>query len=90
VSLRDGNRRAVLVATTAARHRVGRIGPGARLARVRAAHRGLRRVGVGLYRSGTLVFGVRRGRVRYLAVAGHRTARDAAALRRHLRRAGMR
>jgi hypothetical protein len=64
-----------LVRTSAPGHRVGRVHPGSR------PHS----LGHGLVRRGTRLFGVRRGRVRYVAVASRSLIRNRGALRRYLR-----
>ena len=69
--------RVELVATTAKGHRRSGVRPGVRAVRARRAFPRLRRVraGRGVYRAGPrsrLLVGVRRGRVRYLAVASRR------------------
>jgi hypothetical protein len=81
-------RRVALVATTAAGHRSSRLRPGARVRhpRRRALSRGVYRAGP---RSRKLI-GVRRGRVRYLAVASRSLLRHPARLRAYLRRARLR
>lgn len=84
-----------LVATTARRHRRSGIGRGSsRRALERRFGRRLRTAGAGLRRvaggpSRQLVFGLRRGRVSFVAVANHSLIRDRRALRRQLRRAGL-
>lgn len=88
--------RAKLVATTAARHRTAgrRIGRGSRLRRLRRAHPELVRSRRGVLRTRgervRLVFGVRRGRVRYVAVTNRRTLMSQRLLRVALRRAAVR
>ncbi|HWC28155.1 MAG TPA: sialidase family protein, partial [Solirubrobacteraceae bacterium] len=87
--------RVQLAATTAKGHRRGRIGRGAteralerRFGRsLRSAGSGLRRIARGPSRR--LVFGVRRGRVTFVAVADRALIADRRALRRQLRRAGL-
>jgi len=84
--------RVELVATTARGHRRTGVRPGARAASARRAFPRLRRVGRGVYRAGPrsrLVVGVRRGTVRYLAVASRRSLRHKRVLRTYLRRAGL-
>jgi hypothetical protein len=71
--------RARLVATTAPGHRLGRLRPRGRTAKL---HRGVNRVR-------RRVVGVRRGRVRFVAVVDRRLARNPKALRVYLRRAGL-
>ena len=87
--------RVQLAATTAKAHRRLRIGKGATERalrrtfgrRVRSAGSGLRRIAGGP--SQQLVFGVRRGRITFVAVADRALIGDRAALRRQLRRAGL-
>jgi dienelactone hydrolase len=79
------------VATTARGHRTRRLGPGRRVSRIR----GTRRVGRGLLagrhgRRGRVVYGIRRRRVRFLAVVTRRQLRRPRALVRRVRRAGLR
>jgi beta-glucosidase len=71
--------RARLIATTAPGHRVGRLRPRRRAPKL---HRGLNRVK-------RRIVGVRRGRVRFVAVVDRRLARNRKALRVYLRRAGL-
>lgn len=89
-----GERTLMLISSSRAL-RYRRVGPGARLSTLRRRLRGERRVlrqgatSVYLARRGSAVlFGVRRGRVRYLAVRNTRRVRGARALARYLRRAG--
>jgi beta-glucosidase len=77
--------RALLVVTTAPGHRIGRIRPGARRAVLRRARPRPVRVAPGLHRFGPRLVGVRRGRIRFVAVIDGRLARDGRALRRYLR-----
>ena len=87
--------RVTLAATTARGHRRLRIGKGATAralrrtfgGRLRSAGSGLRRVAGGP--SQQVLFGVRRGRVTFVAVADRSLIRDRKALRRQLRRAGL-
>lgn len=84
--------RVALVATTAPLHGNRGARPGARTRAVRRAHRRARRLGRGLLRAGrrsTRVFGIRRGRIRYVAVASRRTISRRKTLRAYLRRAGL-
>jgi hypothetical protein len=84
--------RVALVGSTAARHRFRRIGPGARASllrgRTRSAGPGLlvRPAGDGT----TIVYGIRRGRVAFVAAATRSVAATPARLRGYLRRAGLR
>jgi hypothetical protein len=91
-SSRKASGRALLVASTAPGHRMRRVGPGAgRRLLVRSFARA-RRLSSGIYRAGPRsrrLFGVRRGRVRFVAVADRRLLGDRRALRRYLRRAGL-
>ena len=86
-----------LVLTTARRHRIrhppprGRgVGPGSRRQAVLRAFPGARTAGSGRLRIGKVLFGLRRGRVRFVAVADRRTLRSPRLLRLGLRRAGAR
>jgi hypothetical protein len=84
--------RVELVATTARGHRRSGVRPGVRAVRARRVLPRLRRVGRGVYRAGPrshLLVGVRRGRVRYLAVASRRALSHKRVLRTYLRRAGL-
>jgi hypothetical protein len=88
----DGRRRAVAVASTARRHRAGRVARGVKLSTLRRAYPKLRRVRRGMYvtRPGSrVVFGIRSGRVRYVAVATRKLARNARSYRRHLTYGGV-
>ena len=81
-----------LVVSTVRDHKGRRVGAGARARRVRgatkAAGRGLR---VRRLRGGgRLIYGVRRGRVRYVAVATRKVGGNRKRLRAHLRLAGLR
>jgi len=75
-----------LVGSTARGHRVGRVGrgsaAGALSGRTRRLGRGLlvRRIGGGA----RIVYGVRRGRVHFVAVASRSVARTRAGLRRYV------
>ena len=82
-----------LVATTARGHGNRRVRVLSRTRAFRRAYPRRRRVARGIYRASPgspRLFGVRRGRVRYIAVANRRLLRRPAALRRALRRAGVR
>ena len=84
-----------LVATTARGHRVRKIGPGSstRSLRRRFGSR-LRSLGRGRMlvrtRSGGIVFGTRKGRVRYVAAVGRSLARSPRATRAYLKLAKLR
>ena len=83
----DKRGRARLVATNAKRHRFKRIGRGTRAAKVRGA----RRVGRGLrLRGRRVIFKVRGGRVRAVAVAHPKIARKPAKLRRFVKKTRLR
>jgi hypothetical protein len=87
-----GSGRARLVVTTVGGHRMRGVGRGAGLLRLQSRFPGARRLGRGLYRArphSPRVFGVRRGRVRFTAVADKRLLRSTRTLRRYLRRAGL-
>ena len=91
---KPGSRRKVrLVVSTAKTHRTRRVGAGTSARRARRAFPRRRRLGRGLFRAGprsTRVVGIRRGRVRFLAVADRRLLGKPQVLRRYLRRAGLR
>ena len=85
--------RAELIRTGAPRHGSRGLRRGASLARLKRAFPRAERIGRGLYRAtprGSRLVGVRKGRVRFWAVAGKRLLRPASqgALRASLRRAG--
>ena len=84
--------RVELVTTTARGHGNRRVRVRSRAAAFRRAYPRRRRIGRGLYRAGPgspRLIGLRRGRVRFIAVAGRRLLRDRAGLRVALRRAGL-
>lgn len=91
----DAGGRVVLAATTAPGHRRLKLGRGSSAKalqrrfgrRLRSAAPGVRRVASGSSRQ--LLFGVRRGKVTFLAVADRALLRDRTALRRQLRRAAL-
>ena len=80
-----------LASTTAPRHGNRRIHPGTRVRALRRAYPRSRSVGRTLLRAGPRsprLLGVRKGRVRYIAVASRRTIARRRALRAYLRYAG--
>jgi hypothetical protein len=84
--------RARLVATTAPTRGARGVTRGTSVRRLRRAYPGARRLAPGTLGAGprsVLVFGVKRGRVRFVAVADSGLRRDARALARHLRLAGL-
>ena len=84
----DSRGRARLVASTARGHRLGGVGRGSRARSLR----GGRRLGRGLLRAGPrsrALVGVRRGRIRYVAVADRSVLKSGRVLRLLLRRAGV-
>ncbi len=91
----DDKGRVSLAATTAKGHRRLKIGRGSSLrslqrafgSRLRSALPGVRRVSTGPSRQ--LLFGVKRGKVTFVAVAGTTLLRDRSALRTQLRRAAL-
>jgi hypothetical protein len=85
--------RAQLVATTAKRHRARGVGRGTKLRKLRRAYPHARRIGRGLMRGGKhshALFGVRRGRVTYAAIASSSVLRSRRTVRNYLRMAGVR
>jgi hypothetical protein len=81
-----------LVTTTARRHGNRGLGVGSRASRFRRAYPNRRLVTKGIYRArkgSRRLFGVRRGRVRFIAVADKGLARRPRSLRRYLRLAGL-
>ena len=84
--------RVVLVATTAHVHGNRRLRPGASRQALRRAYPRRRAVGRGIYRANAgsrRLIGVRRGRVRFFAVADRRLLRSRRTLEHHLRLAGL-
>ena len=85
--------RVALVASTASRSGRGKVSPGSSTARLRRRYPHRRAVGRALVRAtprSSRIFGVRGGRVRYVAVTGSRTIARSKLLRRYLRDAGLR
>ena len=84
--------RVALVASTARGHRAGRIAPRAPARRLRGTTREFGRgVRVGPARRGArAVYGIRRGKVTFVAVASRQTAASRRTLGRYLRLAGLR
>ena len=79
--------------TTARGHGNRRVRVGSRATRFRRAYPNRVRIARGIYRArrgSPRLFGVRSGRVRYIAVATPPVTRKGATLRRYLRRAGVR
>ncbi len=84
--------RVALVSTTAPRHGNRGVHPGSRTKKLRAAYRRRRALSRSLVRANRRsprLFGVRGGRVRYVAVASRRTVGRRTALRAYLRYAGV-
>ena len=84
--------RVTLVATTARSHGNRGVRPGSPIARLRRSYPGRRAVAGGIYRAGRgspRLIGVRRGRVRFIAVASRGLLANPRALRTGLRRAGL-
>jgi len=82
---------AVLATTTARAHGNRGVRPGSSVRTLRRAYPRGRALGKGLYRANLRsprLFGVRKGRVRFIAVADRRLLRNGRALRHHLRLAG--
>jgi hypothetical protein len=91
-SRRSSRGRVELVATTARGHGNRRVRVLSRTRAFLRAYPRRRRVARGIYRASPgspRLFGIRRGRVRYIAVSNRRLLRRPAALRRALRRAGL-
>jgi hypothetical protein len=91
-SSRSRRGRVRLVTSTARRYRLRRVGPGAPSRRLGRAFPHRRRIGRRLYRASPRsrrLFGTRRGKVRFVAVADRRLLRRPKALRRYLRLAGL-
>jgi hypothetical protein len=87
-SSRSPRARAKLAVTTVRGHGNRRAQVGSRAAKFRRNYRNRVRVSRGLFRGGPRsprIFGLRRGRVRYIAVAAPTVARERRALRRYLR-----
>lgn len=85
VALSDRGR-AGLIATTARGHRVRGVRRGSSLRALRRAYPRARRVDARNWQSGRIVFGVKRGRVRFVAAVERRVIGDPRLLRRYLRR----
>jgi hypothetical protein len=86
----DKRGRARLVATNAKRHRFRGVGPGSRAGKVRRARR-TRSVGRGLsLRGGKVVYKIRKGKVRFVAVAHPKITRKPAKLRRFVKQTRLR
>jgi hypothetical protein len=84
--------RVALVTTTAPRHGNRRIHPGIRVRALRRAYPRRRAIGRTLVRANPRsprLFGIRRGRVRYVAVTSRRTIARRRTLRAYLRYAGL-
>jgi hypothetical protein len=84
--------RARLVVGTARRHVLRTVRPGARVGRLLRRFPAARRIGRGLVRAAPRslrVFGTRRGRIRFVAVADRRLLRSPRRLRAYVRRAGL-
>jgi hypothetical protein len=84
--------KAVLAATTATTHGHRRVRPATSASRLRRAYPALRRIAPGLFRAGPSsrrLIGVRRGRVRFVAVASRRLPVRPGVLRRYLGRAAL-
>jgi hypothetical protein len=88
----DKRGRVALVTTTAKNHGNRRVRPGSRTSRLRRAYRRSRPLGRGLvraYPTSPRFFGIRRGRVRFVAVTKRRTLARRRTLRAYLRYAGV-
>ena len=81
-----------LVTTTAPAHRMRRTGRGSSVGRLHRAFPHGHQLTPGIFRAGPRsrrIFGTRRGRVHFVAVADRRLLADPRTLRRYLRRAGL-
>ena len=90
---RSPRARAALVTTTASTHGSRGVRPTAAVSLLRRAYPRRRRIASGVYRAGprsSRLIGVRRGRVRFIGVAGRRVLRRPRSVRRQLARAGIR
>jgi hypothetical protein len=84
--------RVALVTTTARSHGNRGVRPGAPARALRRAYARRRAIGRGLYRANRgspRLIGIRKGRVRFVAVANRALLRNRRALKRHLRLAGL-
>ena len=84
--------RVVFVATNARMHGNRHLRPGDSVRALRRAYPRRRGIGLGLYRvnrPSPRLIGIRRGRVRFFAVADRRLLRNRRTLKRHLRLAGL-
>lgn len=84
--------RVLLVATTASAHGNRGVRPGVSARVLRRAYSRRRAIGRGLFRANrksTRLIGVRKGRVRYIAVVDRRLLRNKRSLRRYIRLAGL-
>jgi hypothetical protein len=84
--------RVVLVTTTARAHGNRGVRPGVSVRALRRAYSHRRAVGRGVFRAHATsprLIGVRKGRVRFVAVADRQLVRNMRALTRHLRLAGL-
>jgi hypothetical protein len=89
----DGHGRAVLVASTATGHRIGKIRRGTRARGLRRAAPGLRGIGrgvrMGSRRYKTSVFGVKGAKVRFVGVASRGLVKHRRTLGRYVKRLGL-
>jgi hypothetical protein len=84
--------RARLVTTTAPRHRLRSVHRGSGVGRLLRRFPGARRLSSGIFSAGPRsrrIFGIRRGKVRFVGVADARLLRNRRELARYLRRAGL-
>ncbi|HEY1358526.1 MAG TPA: CocE/NonD family hydrolase [Thermoleophilaceae bacterium] len=91
-SSRSSKAKARLVTTTAAGHGNRGVKVGSRASRFRRAYRNRVRLAKGIYRArrgSPRLFGIRRGKVRFIAVADKKLAKKPRTLRRYLRLAGL-
>ena len=88
----DRKGRVALVTTTAGAHGNRKVRPGSTLARLRRSYRRGRSLSATLFRANRRsprLFGVRRGKVRFIAVTSRRTIARRKTLRAYLRLCGV-
>ena len=92
VSVAFSKGRSVMVASTAPRHRIGKLAAGRSAGRMRSAHPRRLALGRGVYRSqrrGRLVIATRRKKIRAVGVLANAAKTEAKAVRLYLKRTGL-